>query len=206
MYRSVALIGAMRASLYRRLIPVFSLAVGAVLLAQWPDVLVLLGGALILAAVFWGAEARETDKGGAGGHTIALVAALAYALAYGLRALGLQSVPDPALGTCLGAFAGGIWFLARAYMGAAPRTALRALIIDRGRWHWLTAISLSIGQTLQFFALQQAEVVVVAILGALDTVFTLLLAGYVLRSTERAGKRLWTACALCLLGTALIFA
>lgn len=207
MYRSVALIGVMPASLYRRLIPVFSLGVGAVFLAQWPDPLVLFGGALILVTVVWGAGGAKLEGAARGtGHLIALAAALGYALAYGFRALGLETVPDPALGTFLGAVTGMLWFLGRAGLSGSPRDALNALICDRGAWHWLTALSLSAGQTLQFFALRDAEVVVVAILGALDTVFTLLLAGYVLRSAPPAGLRLWGAGALCLLGTVLVVA
>lgn len=206
MYRSIALIGVLRASLYRRLIPVFSVVVGALLLAQFPELPVFAGGALILAAVVWGAgpAGKETTHDTLRGHAIALLAAVAYAVAYGVRSLGLEHLPDPALGTCIGALTGVLWFLGKACLQADRQTALHRLVVDRGPWHWLTALSLSAGQTLQFFALACTDIAVVAILGALDTVFTLLLAGYVLRSVPPAGVRLWLACALCLAGTWLV--
>jgi drug/metabolite transporter (DMT)-like permease len=205
MYRGTALLGALRISLYKRLIPLFSLGVGIVLLAQWPGGAVLLGGALILGGVLWGVTpGGPAGRGSAAGHAMALAASAAYAMAYGLRALGLDSVPDPALGTLIGAVTGLIWFAAGALFRADRPAALARLVVDRGPWHWVTAVSLSLGQCLQFFALQRAELATVAVLGATDTIFTMLVTGYLLRTEAPAGLRLWLAALACMAGTLLV--
>lgn len=52
-YRSVARIGAGRTSFYGNLVPIFGLSLSALLLAEYPTLVQLLGGAIMLGAVIW---------------------------------------------------------------------------------------------------------------------------------------------------------
>ena len=206
MYRATVALGAVRASLLRRLTPVFAILFAVVLLGEVPRATTLLGGAIILGGVLiylapatGGARSRPPPPGGL---AIGTASALFYALSFILRRMGLDGVPDAALGTCLGALAGGVWMLAAAAL--RPGRGIRALTLDRGPWHWLAAGALSVGQILQFFALQSASVAVVAILGALEVVFTALLILLFQPSEPVARGRFLLAAALAMAGTAVL--
>lgn len=206
MYRATVALGAVRASLLRRLTPVFAILFAVVLLGEVPRAATLLGGAVILGGVLiylapatGGARSRPLPPGGL---AIGAASALFYALSYNLRRMGLDGVPDAALGTCLGALTGGIWMLAAAAL--RPGRGIRALALDKGPWHWLAAGALSVGQILQFFALQSASVAAVSILGALEVVFTALLILLFQPSEPVARGRFLLAAALALTGTAVL--
>ena len=81
---------------------------------------------------------------------------------------------------------------------------LRGLIADRGPWHWITAVTLSLGQVLQFFALKSASVAVVAVLGTLEVFFAAFLVMAFLPSETLARGRLLIAALLALAGTAVL--
>ena len=204
MYRATVALGAVRASLLRRLTPVFAILFAVVLLGEVPRASTLLGGAVILGGVLL---YLAPSKAGSRplppwGLAIGGASALFYALSYILRRMGLDGVPDAALGTCLGALTGGVWMMAAAAL--RPGRGVRALILDRGPWHWLTAAALSVGQILQFFALQSASVAAVSILGALEVVFTALLIVLFQPSEPVARGRFLLAAALALTGTAVL--
>lgn len=175
LYRATERIGAVRASLLRRLTPVFALPLALLLLAEIPGVQALAGAALVLVAVL--AYAGWPD--GAGWHGagiwIGLGSAGFYAAAYVLRRLGLETLPDPVLGTFIGALVGCLWFPLAALVGQGRGARLRRLIVDRGGWHWCAALALTLGQVCQFAALTSAPVVVVAALGTLEVFFAALL-------------------------------
>lgn len=205
MYRATESIGAVRASLLRRLTPVFALPCAFFLLGELPDAQTLLGGVLILAGVaFYLRRSGGRADVPAAGLILGAGSALFYALAYALRRLGLETLPDAAFGALVGAVAGGAWVVAAAAFGRRPVRRLRGLIADRGLWHWFTAVMLSIGQVLQFFALKSASVAVVAVLGALEVFFSALLVMVFLRSERVAGGRLLIAALMAVAGTAVL--
>jgi len=199
-YRTTEMLGAVSASLFRRLIPVFSVPVAFVLLNEEPDGGTLLGGTLIVVGVVVYAGLPR-GVGASVGLILGVVSSLSYALAYSLRRLGLVEVPDPALGGLIGALTGVVLLP----LLALPRPqGLRALIADRSRWHWLAALALGGGQTLQFFALQSAPVSHVAVLGALDLVFAAVFAALVFHTET---LRLWhflLSAALAAVGTVIL--
>ena len=195
MYRATAQLGAVRASLLRRLTPVFAILFAYGLLGG----AVILGGVLIyLAPATGGARPLPLRPRGL---VIGAASALFYALSYILRRLGLDGLPDAALGTCLGALTGCVWMLAAALWSGR---GVRTLVLDLGPWHWLAAGALSLGQVLQFFALQSASVAAVSILGALEVVFTALLILLFQPSEPVARGRFLLAAALALTGTAVL--
>ncbi|TDK51376.1 DMT family transporter [Antarcticimicrobium luteum] len=211
MYAASVRIGAIRTSLYRRLIPVFALPVGFLLLSELPDPAVYPGAVLILGGVLLSLTPRtpgtaaRPDASRVSGHAIAVASAGAYALAYALRRLGLDLWPDPLLGTFLGAAAGALWFLgARMFRAARPSTR-PGLLEDRGPWQWTAAVTLAAGQTLQFLALLETEVATVALLGSLDILFTVAIAGFLFRTEAPPGPRIALAVLVAFAGTAVIF-
>lgn len=206
MYRATALIGAVMASLLRRLIPVFTIPLAFVLLHQIPQARVIWGGAIILAGVIvyapprWGQGAGLTRAG----MVLGTVSALFYAVSYSLRARGLVEIPDPALGTFIGAAVGVIWLVVSARVRRGSAEALRYLWVDRGPWHCCAAAALSLGQMLQFFALTTAPVSTVAILGTLEVLFAAILGAWVFRSEELSLGRFVSAAGLMIVGTIFI--
>lgn len=194
MYAATALIGAVGAGVYRRLILLFALPAALVLLGQWPSGMALLGGAVILGGVLLYARV-PLGTPSRRGVLLGIGSALAYALAYCARSLGLQTVPDPALGTLIGAIVAALWLIA----------AQRGILLkDRSRWHWIAAAALSLGQTLQFFALAAAPVAIVAVIGTLEVLFAALLVHYVFRSETVDLGRLILSIGLAAIGTALM--
>lgn len=205
MYRATVALGAVRASLLRRLTPVFAILFAYALMGEVPRASTLVGGAAILGGVLiylapatGGARSLRLPPRGL---VIGAASALFYALSYILRRMGLDGLPDAALGTCLGALTGCGWMLSTALWSGR---GVRALALDRGPAHWLAAGALSVGQILQFFALQSASVAAVAILGALEVVFTALLILLFQPSEPVARGRFLLAAALAMAGTAVL--
>lgn len=206
MYRATELLGAIPASLLRRLAPVFALPLAFLLLAELPDALALLGAGLVLLGVglyLWHPAAFPVEAARTG-LLLGVGSAAFYAAAYALRALGLTLLPDAALGTFVGALLGCLWFLGAAILRGQSKPRLQRLLADRGPWHWLTAIALSAGQTLQFFALKTAPVVSVATIGALEVFFAALLMAALSGSRHIQMGRLVGAGLLAAIGTALL--
>ncbi len=206
MYRATERIGAVRAGLLRRLTPLFALPCAFIVLGEVPGGLTLAGGGLVLAGVviYMRPSTGTMTAAPAAGLLLGILSPLAYALAYTLRGLGLDLIPDAALGTFIGALVGAAWFLAAAVLRNGL-DGLRHLTVDRGAGHWLTALVLSAGQLLQFFALKAAPVVSVAMLGTLEVVFSALIILAVTRGETVAITRLVIAALLSMAGTALLF-
>lgn len=204
LYRSTERIGPVRTGLLRRLTPLFALPCAFLLLGELPDGPTLAGGALVIAAVLlymrWPAGAQETTPGA----WLGVGSAMAYALAYSVRSLGLETVPDAMLGTFTGAVAGGAFILTATMGRKGPGPGLRYLCADRRGAHLLTALALSAGQLLQFFALTSATVVSVAALGTLEVLFSALLIRLFFKGEAIAFARLLTASALAAAGTVLL--
>jgi len=207
MYRATERIGAVRAGLLRRLTPLFALPCAFLVLGEVPGGLTLAGGGLVLAGVlFYMRPSTGTVAAApAAGLLLGILSPLAYALAYTLRGLGLDFAPDAALGTCVGALVGGVWVLGAAVLRKGLGRGVSFVTVDRGAGHWLTALALSAGQLLQFFALKAAPVVSVAMLGTLEVVFSALIVVGVTRGETVAITRLVIAALLAMAGTALLF-
>ena len=206
MYCATVLIGAVRAGLLRRLTPLFALPLAFLLLGQIPASRTLVGGALTLAAVFLYLYRTSPAAPPAprSGLLLGTLSALAYALAYSFRALGLEHVPDAALGTSVGALVGAAWLLIHALTGKGLRKGWRHLSTDRGPGQWCTGVALALGQLLQFLALKHTTVLSVAVLGTLEVLFSALIILLVTRCEVIAAGRLLAALACAMAGTALL--
>ena len=206
MYRATEKIGAVRAGLLRRLIPVFALPCAYMLLSQIPTWRTVLGGAIVIAGVvfYMRPSLNLSRRLPSIGVVLGLLSAAAYALAYCLRAAGLRTVPDAALGTLVGASIAVVWFMYATMAKHGVRQGFWHLTSDRTPAHWRTAIALSAGQLLQFFALKFTSVATVAILGSLEVLFSATLVLLVSRCEALEIKKLLLASAFAALGTALL--
>ena len=213
MFRSVELAGAITASLFRRLVPVFAGILGFLLLGETIGLVAAIGMAVIMGSVL---AVMRTSLGAALGGTAAdaaahrrgqaLGAASAglYGGAYVTRKLGLMHVADPAFGAFVGAVTGIIWYALRAPFSSATRAMLNGMIGNTGRWQVLAAASMSLGQTLQFFALARADVAAVAVIGALEVFVSIYLAAYVFRTEPPPGLGVTLAALAACGGVALV--
>lgn len=199
MYRSTELIGPIGASMLRRLIPIFAVPLSIALIREWPDHSDLIGGGLLLSGVYV-FSAKQTASWSGVGITLGLLSALSYALSYTLRKSSLEVLPDPILGTFIGALAGmicyGVWIL----ISGDPLGKLKFLMVDTRPWFLLTAVLLSLGQTLQLIALQISSVAVVAFVGSMDVLFTAIFASIILRERLFQNARFTFAMAFVLMG------
>lgn len=207
MYSATERIGAVKAALFRRLIPVFALPCGLILLGEWPGPHVLIGGTIIMLGVFCYQmlPRRLSITRNVTGDLIGIASALCYALAYSFRRMGLEGIPDPLFGSLFGAMVGLAWFSLVAACSGTSAAAFQRLFCDRDPLHWATALSLGIGQTLQFLALSMAPVSTVAVLGALDLFFSAAFIGLFFKSERFDGWLLGLAGGLALLGSAILF-
>lgn len=205
LYVSTERLGAVRASILRRLTPVFAVPFAFLILGTVPGLREMIGGAIVLAAVllFFGPAGR-LPSGASSGYIWAIGSAAFYAMAYCLRSLGMENVPDPAFGTFVGAITGLVWLMTSACIRSGFRTSVLRSLAQNGPWQWGAALSLSIGQMLQFFALSSASVPVVAVLGTLEVIFAAAFAAYFGGKSPQPKARIMLCVGLALVGTALL--
>ncbi|NUH63891.1 DMT family transporter [Sulfitobacter sp. S0837] len=207
MFKATERTGPVIAGLLRRLTPVFGLLLGYLFLSEWPGEVTLAGAAIVTGAVLVYLRPASLNEASFSriGLAFGVGSAAAYAFAYTLRSAALESLPDAAFGTFVGALVGGFCILAAALLrqGQAP---LRTLLVDRGRWHLLTAAALSSGQFLQFLALKTASVVTVATLGTLEVFFAAMILRWMTGARPANLWRLVTAGSAALVGTAIMLA
>lgn len=204
MYRVTEVAGAVNAGLLRRLVPVFALPCAFLVLGQTPGPQVLVGGVFVLAGVLFYLNPNKTPLGG--WVALGTVSALAYAMAYTLRGLGLLYLPDAALGTAIGASVASVWVAAGTVLRQGCLHSWHHITVDRTTAHWITAGALSTGQILQFFALKHTTVAAVSVLGAMDVLFAAVLMRWRPTQENVALARLLLAMVLAMIGSALLLA
>lgn len=221
-YASIQHLGAVRASAVKRLIPMFSVMLGVLLLGESFDFAMLIGMLLIgssfgvlireslkargspcegeaaQAAPFWGASLGKL------GFFYGPVSALAYAFGYVARKEGLILMPDPALGTMLGAAVGALVFVLMAQFVTSYRTALRYTFTTFNPWLFAAGVLSSAGQLLNFMALSHSSISRVAMISSMETFVTIFLTVVVTRSLKHLTGPVLLAASLGMAGTMFI--
>jgi drug/metabolite transporter (DMT)-like permease len=213
-FKSIALAGAIRAGLLRRLIPVFSTILAVVFLGERYGVIPAIGMGLILVSV--ALTLREKAPAAFGnfallsqsrirmGAVLGALCALFYALAYVARKLAMEHIPDAAFGAMVGAVTGVVWYLCAAPFSLGFRNSLVRVLGDAGVWQWVAATSMSLGQLLLFFALKHTDVAVVAIIGTTEIFIGVYLAAFLLKTEPRPGRYIVMATLLASIGVSLV--
>ncbi|AHD11824.1 DMT family transporter [Phaeobacter gallaeciensis] len=205
MYRSTEILGPVCAAMLRRLIPFFAIPLAILMIGDWPAPAELVGGVLVVAGVF-AFVGGAAPLGTPAGVLLGLLSAASYALSYSLRKLGLLQLPDPLLATCVGAVAGCLCYVGWALSSGSKDKGrrLHGLLVDCGPGFLGTGLLLSAGQTLQLAALLHTSVTSVALIGALDVLFSALFAALLLRQRLRPTPRGVMATLFVGLGSALL--
>ena len=213
-FRSIALSGAIRSSVFRRMIPVFSTILAVVLLSERYAPLSVAGMILILSSIGLAMWERAPSIGSGTwvrsslqlriGLLFGAVSALCYALAYVARKLAMDHLPDAAFGAFVGALTGVIWYLVASSVSTRYRRSLISVFKDAGPWQWLAALGMSFGQILLFFALISAPVAVVAIIGSLEMFVGAYLAAFLFKSEPVPGRTMMLATMIATAGVAMV--
>lgn len=213
-FRSIALSGAIRSSVFRRMIPVFSTIFAVVLLSERYAPVSLAGMILILSSIglamwerapgsasgFWDGSSRQLRIG----LLFGAVSAFCYALAYIARKLAMVHLPDAAFGAFVGALTGVIWYLVASSVSTRYRRSLISVFKDAGPWQWLAALGMTFGQILLFFALISAPVAIVAIIGSLEMFVGAYLAAFLFKSEPVPGRAMVFATMIATVGVAMV--
>lgn len=213
-FRAIAAAGAIRAGIFRRMIPVFSIVLAVLILGERYALPVVLGMALIVLSVViavWTRRRRQVPASAAPpmhwsaqGLIFGLLSAFCYGLAYVARKIAMVDVPDAALGALIGGLTGVVWYLVLAGFNAGFRQTVVSVFRNAGPWQWLAALGMSLGQVLLFYALLFAPVAVVAIIGSLEMFVGAFLAAYLFRSEPVPDRMTVIASGVALVGVVLV--
>ncbi|MHC0054686.1 DMT family transporter [Actibacterium sp. D379-3] len=211
MFETVKLAGAINASILRRLVPFFATILAFVFLGEAISWLTAAGMAVILGSIlvviFEKAPAGAVLAGRQGlrfGQILGVASSLSYAASFVARKLGMSYIPDPFLGTWVGAVSGLIWYAGGAAWGGRYRDAVLHVFRDTRGWQLLAAVTMSVGQICQFTALRHADVATVSIIGAFEVFVSAFLAAYVFHTERKPSLITIAASVVAVCGVALV--
>mgnify|MGYP005994386783 CR=1 FL=1 len=226
MFKAVELVGAIEIGILRRLIPVFAATLAIIFLDERITTSVSVGFLLVflgIAAVVVGGRRTRVVTGGTGGtgHTgrqmmeratddvqkgrvLGAVSSASYGGAYVSRKFALAVVPDPLLGTLIGAITGLVCGSIIVPLSRRSRTNHLPLFQRPAPWQVVAAASVSFGQIFQFFALNHTTVTAVAIIGSVEMFIAAWLSAVLLKSEKKPGLVFAVASVLAMTGTAVI--
>ncbi|MCP4561822.1 MAG: DMT family transporter [Bosea sp.] len=204
-FLSVRDLGAIRGAAIKRAIPFFSVLFGVVFLGEILTS-AKLGGLLLIAISV--AALVAVDLAGSGkssapaaeqiepmGYIWGTASGLCYASAYVARKLGLDLVPDGALGTFVGAMAAMGYYVLTALVSGRSRKAILSALMARNIWGVAAALCFAAGQIANFYAIQYTAISTVGAIQSLEVFVSMLIASLLLR-TERAPNLLTIAAAV----------
>ncbi|WP_164527771.1 MULTISPECIES: EamA family transporter [Georhizobium] len=215
LFRSVILAGAINAGLFRRLIPIFATLFAFIILGETVGWLAGAGMAIILASLLGVTSARDDARRSGQtakrrlselgrGRMFGALSAASYGASYSARKLGMSAVPDPILGTFIGALTGIIWYAGGSLASRNYRKVVATSFNGMERWQFVAALSMSFGQMAQFFALLHTDVAVVAIIGSLEVFLGIYLAAYVFRTEAPPDRNIVVASFVATIGVVLV--
>jgi drug/metabolite transporter (DMT)-like permease len=137
------------------------------------------------------------------GVGLALVAAVSFGLGQMLRKVGMDILPDAAIGAAVGSWSA----LITSTLVALVRGELGLGLARVRRWRpyfWLAGIGGGIGQLSSFAALQYAPLAHVSVVAGSETILTVLFSGLLVRRSEHITRALVIPAALVSLGVVMI--
>ena len=221
LFASVQALGAMRASTVKRLNPFFAVILGVLILEEslggWmiPGMILIFVSFLYLARDSWSRASAITPTPGAAVATISSrlfdlglvygpISAFSYALGYLARKQGLNTIPDPFLGTAVGAVAGIAAYVLASLVIASYRKSIANAFTRINPWFYFTGLLASFGQLSYFVALSHSTVSRVALISSMEVFITIFLSLWIFRTREKLTTNTLIAACLGVAGTALI--
>lgn len=204
-FLSVRDLGAIRGAAVKRAIPFFSVLFGVAFLGEILTS-AKLGGLLLIAmsvAALVAVDLASSGKSSAPaadmiqpmGYIWGTASGLCYASAYVARKLGLNLIPDGALGTFVGAMAAMSYYVLAALVSRRSRQAILSALIARNIWGVAAALCFAAGQIANFYAIQYTAISTVGAIQSLEVFVSMLIATLLLR-TERAPNLITIAAAV----------
>lgn len=223
MFRAVELVGAIEIGILRRMIPVFAAFLAILFLGERITASVSIGFFLVfsgVATVILGgrpprAAAGATGKAGPSvtvrspenlrhGRIFGTVSSASYGGAYVSRKFAMDGLPDPLLGTFIGAITGLVGGGTVALFSRYGRAEFLSLFRRPSVWQLVAAVTVSLGQIYQFFALKYTSVTAVAIIGSIEMFIAAWLSAAFLKSEKKPGPVFVLASCFALAGTVVI--
>jgi drug/metabolite transporter (DMT)-like permease len=215
LFKAVQLAGVIRATTIRRLTPFFSALLAWAFLGETISGLGALGMVVMAGsfALLYGDNrqklaATELFPGAdiPRGYMIGAICALMYAASYVVRKQGLETLPDPYFGAMVGSAAALVYYLAGCLFSPKFRADVGALLSRPDRWQFVAAFCISLGQILQFLALNQTGVGRVAIINSVEIFISSYLAVMVFKTEEWPSALLISATVLATAGVIFVAA
>jgi drug/metabolite transporter (DMT)-like permease len=212
-FESIRRLGVTRSTAVKRLNPFFSVILAALLLAEPVTTLDVAGMAAIAAGFALLIRDAVRRKGRLAvehpaplAYLFGVFGALAYAMAYILRKLGLDLMDTPAFGTLVSVVTGFAAFGAMAVASARYRAYFGGIFAHLDRWIVLAAIMVSFGQIFLFAALAYEKVSTVVMIASLEIFISILLSVLVFRTERMPGPAVLAAAGLAMTGVLLVAA
>jgi drug/metabolite transporter (DMT)-like permease len=138
------------------------------------------------------------------GYIYGPVSALCYGIGYIVRKQGLMEMPDPYLGTMLGASVGAFIFVIMACFQARYRLTVKSTFTSFHPWLFFAGFATSVGQIFYFIALNNIEVSRVALIASIEVILTILISAFLFKTQERITRRVIIASLISMIGAAII--
>ena len=211
-YQSIQLLGVARSSAVKRLNPFFTVLLAALIVKEpitgldlWGMMVIALGFGLLIRQSLKNSLGTDTSKAPSlSAYGYGVTAALAYAISYISRKMGLIDLGSPAFGTFVSAVAGFACFAIMALFSAQARDNVTKIFSMLDRWIFLSAFFVSLGQILLFSALAYSPVSQVALIASLEIFFSIGLSHFVFRNAEQLSFTLLLAASLAMSGVILV--
>lgn len=212
-FESIRRLGVTRSTAVKRLNPFFSVILAAFLLAEPITALdavgmtaIALGFALLIREAIRRKGRLAVEHPAPLAYLFGVFGALAYAMAYILRKLGLDLMATPAFGTLVSAVTGFAAFGVLAVASPRYRTYFAGIFAHLDRWIVLAAVMVSFGQILLFAALAYEKVSTVVMIASLEIFISILLSVLVFRTERMPGPAVLIAAGLAMAGVLLVAA
>jgi drug/metabolite transporter (DMT)-like permease len=219
LFASLRHLGAVRGAAIKRLNPLFSVLLGVLLLGEAISGQMAIGMLLIVTS--FAVLIRQSLKAARGlgddgavpttirrianlGYAYGPISALAYASGYVARKQGLLTVPDPVLGTMVGALTGLLFFIVLSAFLDSIRSDLRSTFTEFNPWLWLAGLFTSLGQLSYFAALNYTTISKIALITSMEVFMTMFLSQAIFRTEGRMTRDVVAAALLGVLGTLLV--
>lgn len=209
LFCSIARIGAARAGVVKASTPVFALLGGVFLLkevvrpVQWLGITVVLGGVVIISLDAVRREGKQAGAVSMGGVAIGVVASLFLAAGNICRKLGVQHIPNSALGVTVGSVSAAavltVFLLLRGRGGDMAKALKR---LDGN--YAMSGVCTSFALFFLFHALELIPLSIANSLTALEPLFTLIFSGLLLGRQEKVTWQTGLGAAATVLGAIIL--
>lgn len=222
LYAAIDYLGSVRVSAVEKLSPFFTIIIAVVILNEPITTAIVLGGLCIfigLSLMFLQNIQMQVEQGVTLqkkkekqekpsvvrklthiGYCFGIIASLSYAFGHTFRKEGLIHLPDPFLGTALGALVGILLYLIFAIFNKKYRDTVISTFTTFNLWLFLAGISLSFGQTMLFVAINYTEVSRVVLIISAETIVTICASIWIFKTKEGITRLTIFAALLMLVG------